>query len=169
LTERNATQLDTWIFTAPDTWTPAATPAPDWPDDVGDDAYMASLGYRQVREAPNYDIVEFVGAWSLWMATDRATCPRYGLLLWTGYHSALVWLPTLPDLMAYMARYETVGQAPWLTDDINDFREVLNKLFRAWHGHHAEAVCPECAPDEYKRLQETRARLVASRKRQQGA
>jgi hypothetical protein len=146
--------MTTWIFTHPDTWTQTA-PAPAWSEGEGADEYMARLGYAPHSRARNSDLIEFVGAWMLYTPTSPEAPHAYVLLV-DGAQGCLevVFLPALPDLLAYMAIYGELGQANWDRDDRDAMHTLLNKLFRAWHGHDATAFCRTCDPDQYERWQQ---------------
>jgi hypothetical protein len=64
--------------------------------------------------------VDFLGSWTLWRAPlITAQCPHaYALLVEAGVGQlTLVYLPTFPDLLAYMARYGELGQAQFVTEE----------------------------------------------------
>jgi len=147
--------MDAWIFTAPDTWTRSADPTPTWEEGEEDVTMMARAGYAYDSRAHYGDSVSFVGAWSLWCATAPQAPYPYALLLDSPGDDlpVLVWLPAFPDLLAYMAKYERVGQSEFEQQEWDDYRTAINRLFYAWHGHDATSFCHECDPVAYENRQ----------------
>jgi hypothetical protein len=157
--------IDAWQFTQPETWTRVECALPDWPDDLALDAYMALLGYKVHSSAPNSDLVDFVGCWHLYTAV-RPEAPAPCALMVEGADAwALVLLPTVPDLLAYMARYGEVGQARWHAEELQEVHALLTMGFQAWHGHEPFAFCRECDPGQQARWEQKQA----ERRAQKGA
>jgi len=142
---------EAWIFTHPDTWT--RTEAPDWPENEDMDDWIARLGYKRHSRADNSDIVEFVGSWALYTAT-ASDAPYAHLLLVDGALECgvFVWLPTFPDLLAYLARYGEVGQSSWDRIERDDLARAVKLMFHAWHGHDSSTFCRECDPRPVRHL-----------------
>ena len=162
--------MDEWLFTHPDCWTRPATSPVEWGDDEEMHAFMARLGYRFQDQARNADLVEFLGAWSLWASPSEGAAPAYALLLWgAGERFTLVWLPTFPDVMAYMAKYGEVGQRFWEREEWDDVANAVTLWFRASHGHGVEAVCARCDPERHARWRKERAATAARKAAQYGA
>ena len=155
--------MNAWIFTAPDTWTLAPDTVPEWSEGEDDTTMMARAGYAYESRARNSDLVNFVGAWTLWYANaDHAPYPYALFLDAPGDEGCVfVWLPAFPDLMAYMAKYGHVGQAELDGCDWDAFREAFNRLFRAWHGHAATTFCRECDPMAYENWQKKQKERAA--------
>jgi hypothetical protein len=155
--------METYTFTAPDCWTPVPSqPEWAWGEDEDEVAFMRRLGYAFDSEAPNTDIVEFVGGWALYVRPpSELTTPRYVLLVWIGGTTMLVFIQTPPDLLAYLARYGTIGQDQWRQEDFGELKELLEKLFQAWHRHHATMFCRQCSPMEWERWQASKAKRAA--------
>jgi len=151
-----------WIFTHPDTWT--RTDAPEWGESEEVDAFMARLGYTPHSHARNSDLVNFVGSWMLYTAI--APDAEYGhALLVDGAQEAcvFVWVPTLPDLLAYMAHYGELGQAAWNQMEWDEIRDTIRRFFRVSHGHGAETFCRECDPLAYETWQRKQAEKRAKK------
>ena len=141
---------DAWIFTHSDQWERAEV-IDDLRDGEDIDVWMARLGYRPHSRARNSDIVEFVGSWMLYTA-QAPSAPHAHALLVNGAleWGVLVWLPTFPDLLAYMAKYAEIGQQEWQEMEWEGMRDTIKKFFRAWHGHEATSFCQECDPHQYE-------------------
>jgi hypothetical protein len=153
-----------WIFTAPDVWTPCDHAVYDWAAHLNYAEGMCHLGYTHSESSGNEDVEHF-GRWTLWYTTTNTSPYPYVVALclpdWGYTH---VWLPTLPDLMAYMAKYGAVGQARQLIETLEMTDATINKLFRAWHGHDRFSLCRECDPEAYTRWQDKRQELAARKK-----
>jgi hypothetical protein len=157
--------MSEWIFTHPDTWTPVVIDkAPEWIDGENDTTYMARLGYRFYSQARHRDFTNFVGIWSLFVA-DAPDARYLQVLLVDGATEDcnLVWLPTFPDLLAYMRLYGELGQPERDQDEWDAMRDTLKKFFRAWHGHEPQACCSRCDPMGYERQQQRKAELRAKK------
>jgi hypothetical protein len=155
---------EAWIFTHPDTWTRTEVPA--WPEEEGDgvDDWMALLGYKPHSRADNSDLVEFVGSWMLYIALAPDAPYAHALLVDGAVENCvLVWLPTFPDLLAYMAKYGEVGQPAWERIEWEEVADAVKRMFRAWHGHASTTFCRECDPDQYARWQEKQAERRAKK------
>ena len=136
-----------WIFRHPDQW--ATAEAPDWADGQGLDNYMQSLGYAFHSQARYSDLVDFLGSWRLYTATTQEAVHAYALLVEDATELfALIWLPALPDLLAYLARYG---------EDFDELLRIGRLMFRAWHGHSSDAFCQRCDPQQYQRWREKQA------------
>jgi hypothetical protein len=150
----------TWIFTHPDTWTPTddSTLAVMAAQSDTVDGGMACLGYALHSRARNWAVANFVGSWSLFVATEPDAQYAYALMV-EGAEDCLhlVWLPLLPDLLAYMRLYGDLGQANWERDEWDAMRTTVDKFFRAWHGHDVMNVCRQCDPRAYENLQRIQA------------
>ena len=58
------------------------------------------------------------------------------------------------SLLEWIAKYTPAYSLAQIAYDVHESLDVLNKAFRAWHGHSSDSSCPACDPDGYKRLQE---------------
>jgi hypothetical protein len=153
--------MQAWTFTSPETWTRSAE-APAWPENADCNAYFATLGYTFQDRARHEDIGEFVGCWRLYHAHDAAAACAYALLVEDGAGCVVVWLPTFPDLLNYMAKYGELGQAEWQETEWEIMRTTIARAFRAWHGHADIRVCQKCDPDEYTLQRHLRAERRAA-------
>ena len=106
--------------------------------------------------------LDFFGAWRLWQADTPAAVHQYALELDLPRDGCTyVWLPTLPDLMAYMRLYGRIGQVEMERLDWHEVSTLLTRLFRAWHGHEADQACQACDPQYIEAARKERARLAA--------
>ena len=141
-----------WIFTHPDTWT--RTDAPEWVDGDDDTAYMKRLGYIFADRAYGTDLVDWFGLWTLWQANDPNATFQYALILsMPNDQITHVWLPTIPDLMAYMRLYGHIGRDAVKQYDLEAYYELIKRLFRALHGHDAGLSCRVCDPAGFEKGQ----------------
>ena len=162
-------KIEAYVYTAPEIWTPAPEQSFDWADGEDVDAFMRRAGYGAAEtEAPNADIIEFLGVWSLHTAIAPEAPYPYALLVHTVGTCIFVLLPTAPDLLAYMRHYGGVGQLRWTQAKLDELAEGMGRFFQAWHGHSASSFCHQCDPDEYARYQQRKAEQL-ERKRHQAA
>ena len=78
---------------------------------------MARLGYQHDRAAHYVDQGNFLGCWTLYTAQASDALYHAALLVDGAVENAVVWLPTFPDLLAYMAHYGEVGQRDYERED----------------------------------------------------
>lgn len=58
------------------------------------------------------------------------------------------------SLLEWIAKYTPAYSLAQIAYDVHEGLSILEKAFRAWHGHSHNDACPACDPDGYKRLQE---------------
>lgn len=58
------------------------------------------------------------------------------------------------SLLEWIAKYTPAYSLAQIAYDVHEALGILQKAFRAWHGHSSDNVCMVCDPDAYKRLQE---------------
>ena len=125
---------------------------------------MDRLGYDFGEHSGCPDI-EYVGQWTIWCARHAEQAFQYVLALGCpGGAYTLVWLPQLPDLMAYLARYGGIGQAQVLQGYLEEMNITLRRAFMAWHGHDAITFCRDCDPKAYDAWQQQRAKRAAQQR-----
>ena len=67
------------------------------------------------------------------------------------------------SLLEWIAKYTPAYSLAQIAYDVHESLGILQKAFRAWHGHRADSACSFCDPDTYKRLQELRQRRAVKR------
>lgn len=148
------------VYTAPEQWTPAPPEVQGWfgPGRTGE-AFEAQ-GYACL--SPHSVTTLDTGAFTQWVTTASEAVYRHALLVRVAARETIVLCPTTPDLLAYLGRYGALATVVQLARDVEALREMLERLFLAWHGHVQEATCARCNTEPGKTHAMCRAAPAAS-------
>lgn len=123
-------------------------PLPAWGDDEDSTEYLKRLGYSS-RAAFYGD--EHGGQLDIHESSKNNSffaqvCPNGGSV----YE---VYLPDLPSMMIFIRDYAATFSAESANVSQQQILELLEKLFRVQHGHHASAICAQCDPEGWAQWQ----------------
>ena len=68
------------------------------------------------------------------------------------------------SLLEWIAKYTPAYSIAQIAYDVHEALGILEKTFRAWHGHDPRSACPHCDPEAYKSQQEFRQRRANKNK-----
>jgi hypothetical protein len=77
---------------------------------------------------------------------EDGEAPRYFVEVCDINEWQMIFVCDAPSLMELRMRLAPLATA-WMTEDLDELRDHARKSFRAWHGHHAHAVCEQCDPE----------------------
>ena len=142
-------------------WTTIEAPFP-WND--GEDLKVA------LERAGYYDFPS--ETWGEEGASADLYCRQDGKPPWyINFTIADYWFSVLiydeQSLLEWIAKYTPAYSLAGIAYNVHESLDILQKAFRAWHGHRADSACPSCDPDTYKRLQESRQRRARKNDREQ--
>ena len=70
------------------------------------------------------------------------------------------------NLLEWIAKYTPAYSLAKIAYDLDDLKKIIEKAFRAWHGHSSDVTCSLCDPGAYRRQQEFRQRRANKRRDQ---
>jgi hypothetical protein len=113
-----------WQFSHPDTWTPLA----DHPVCKDNEDYMKVMAAAGYRQTPPLGSQSSVGYAEIWQAKDRAHVlyPFIVDVTLPDTTMATVCMATIPDFLAYCARYGAIS----LASLVDEMHSMLDKLSR---------------------------------------
>ena len=114
---------------------------PEWADNEDFSEYLDRVGYSPAKlcvgseHGSCIDIYESsdLGSFYASVAPLGGTCYE-------------VFLPDFPSLMLFLKDFGPIFSALNIESDQSEILKLLEKLFRAYHGHEAYAICKQCDP-----------------------
>lgn len=134
---------------------------PEWGEGEEFDSYLERLGFSPSKMTIGWehgsciDIYENDASKSFLASVSPRGTTCYEVLL-----------PDFPSLMMFMRDFGPTFAALNVESDLSEIRNVIDKFFRATHGHDASDICRECAPYEWaarqRRREEARSASTAA-------
>lgn len=117
------------------------SPLPDWEGDEEFDDYLSRIGFSPFKSffgLENGNSIEIFGSLD-GNSFFANVCPLSSSI----YD---VFLPDFPSLMMFLRDYSGAFNATASDFALQEIRSMVEKLFRAQHGHAPEISCSECDP-----------------------
>ncbi len=133
---------------------------PEWSDNEEFSEYLARIGYSSSKLIVGSEHGSCI---EIYEASDSKSF--YASVAPSGSTCYEVFLPDFPSLMSFLKDFGQVFSAINSECDQREILSLLEKLFRAHHGHAAHEICRRCAPQEWEALikqREARAKSKAS-------
>jgi len=142
--------LHGYIWSPQTGWQPHVMPY--LPHEDSCDDLLARHGYAKALWNPSASMLS-PGLFEVWMNRE-ATFPYCLFLALPDDSSEVIWLASTPDYLDFLAKYGNPGLLTSVHGELEWLREIIEKLFQAWHGHGTTAYCRECDPRAWERRQE---------------
>jgi hypothetical protein len=129
-------------------------PLPEWQEYEDTGGYQKRIGYSTTpaasfghEHAGHIEIFEHSSDQSFY----AHVCPNGGQVF-------EVFLPDFPSMMMFIRDHATAFATESSNTTQQQTFDLLEKLFRVQHGHSSYAICKQCDPEGWEKLQERRQR-----------